>query len=95
MFNISQAWSGGFQAEVMVHAPSNATIGKWTVTWTWPGTQSLAQAWNATATSSGSLVTAKNVNWNGTVAAGQYTTFGLLGSGTAPPSVNNLSCSTA
>jgi chitin-binding protein len=95
MFNVSQAWSGGFQAEVMVHAPTGSSIGKWTVTWTWPGTQSLAQAWNSTATSSGSLVTAKNVNWNGTVAAGQYVTFGLLGSGTAPPSVNNLSCSTA
>ena len=95
MFNISQAWTGGFQAEVMVHAPSNASIGKWTVTWTWPGTQTLTQAWSATASSSGSLVTAKNANWNGTVAAGQYVTFGVLGSGTAPPSVNNLACSTA
>nr|WP_296064459.1 lytic polysaccharide monooxygenase [uncultured Actinoplanes sp.] len=95
MFTITQTWSGGFQAEVMVHAPSAASIGKWTVTWTWPGAQTLAQAWNATATTSGSLVTAKNVNSNGTVAAGQHTTFGLLGSGTAPPSVNNLSCSTA
>jgi chitin-binding protein len=95
MFNVSQAWSGGFQAEVMVHAPTGSSIGKWTVTWTWPGTQSLAQAWNSTATSSGSLVTAKNANWNGTVAAGQYVTFGLLGSGSAPPTVNNLACSTA
>nr|WP_248294620.1 lytic polysaccharide monooxygenase [Actinoplanes sp. TBRC 11911] len=95
MFNVSQAWTGGFQAEVMVHAPTNASIGKWTVTWTWPGAQTLAQSWSSTTTSSGSLVTAKNAAWNGTVAAGQYVTFGLLGSGTAPASVNNLSCSTA
>jgi chitin-binding protein len=95
MFNVSQAWTGGFQAEVMVHAPTGSSIGKWTVTWTWPGAQTLTQAWSSTTTSSGSLVTAKNATWNGTVGAGQSVTFGLLGSGAAPPSVNNLSCSTA
>ncbi len=93
MFNIQNAWSGGFQAEVMVHADL-AAISNWTVSWTWPGSQTLAQAWNGTATSSGSLVSVKNVNWNGTVAAGKYVTFGLLGTGTPPPSVNNLSCTT-
>ncbi|MCM4075970.1 lytic polysaccharide monooxygenase [Paractinoplanes hotanensis] len=93
MFNITGSWNGGFQAEVMVHAGATA-INNWSVNWTWPGSQTLAQAWSGTATSSGSLVTVKNVNWNGTVAAGKYVTFGLLGSGTAPPSVNNLACAT-
>ncbi|MDY7089359.1 MAG: lytic polysaccharide monooxygenase [Actinomycetota bacterium] len=94
MFNISSTWNGGFQAEVMVHA-GTAAINKWTVSWTWPGSQSLTQAWNGTASSSGSMVSVKNVSYNGTVAAGQHITFGLLGNGTAPASVNNLSCSTA
>ncbi|MEU8819477.1 lytic polysaccharide monooxygenase [Actinoplanes sp. NPDC048796] len=94
MFNVTGTWNGGFQAEVMVHA-GTAAIGKWTVTWTWPGSQGLTQAWSGTATSSGSLVTVKNANWNGTVAANSHTTFGLIGSGTAPPSVNNLACTTA
>jgi predicted carbohydrate-binding protein with CBM5 and CBM33 domain len=92
MFNISSAWTGGFQAEVMVHAPTAKSISNWTVSWTWPGQQTLAQAWGATATTSGSLVTAKNVSWNGTVEAGKYVTFGLLGSGTPPTSVYNLNC---
>ena len=94
MYSIDNAWSGGFQATVMVHATDTA-LNHWTVSWTWPGTQTLAQAWNGTATSSGSLVTVRNATWNGTVKAGDYTTFGLLGNGTAPPSVNNLVCSTA
>ncbi|MBL7258963.1 lytic polysaccharide monooxygenase auxiliary activity family 9 protein [Paractinoplanes lichenicola] len=93
MFNIASAWNGGFQAEVMVHADT-AAINNWTVSWTWPGSQTLTQAWNGTATSSGSLVSVKNVSYNGTVGAGKYVTFGLLGNGTAPPSVNNLACST-
>jgi len=94
MYNITGAWTGGFQAEVMVHALS-APIGKWTVTWTFPGSQTVTQLWSGTASTSGSLVTVKNASWNGTVAAGAYTTFGFLGSGTAPPTVNNLTCSTA
>ena len=94
MYNVVSAWTGGFQGQVMVHA-TDAAIGKWTVSWTWPGTQTLAQLWSGTATTSGSLVSVKNVSWNGTVAAGNYTTFGFLGSGTAPATVDNLSCSTA
>jgi chitin-binding protein len=94
MYNVTGAWTGGFQGEVMVHAGDTA-IGKWTVNFTWPGGQTLAQVWNGTATTSGSLVTVKNASWNGTVAAGSYVTFGFLGSGTAPATVNNLSCSTA
>ena len=94
MYSIVSAWTGGFQGQVMVHA-ADATIGKWTVSWTWPGSQTLAQLWSGTATTSGSLVTVKNASWNGTVAAGDSTTFGFLGSGTAPATVNNLTCSTA
>ncbi|GLY00582.1 MULTISPECIES: lytic polysaccharide monooxygenase [Actinoplanes] len=94
MYNIVSAWTGGFQAEVMVHAAETAVNG-WTVSWTWPGTQTLASAWSGKATSSGSLVSVANENWNASVPAGGHVTFGLLGSGTAPPQVNNLTCTAA
>jgi len=94
MFNLDNTWSGGYQATVMVHAGTTA-LTKWTVTWTWPGSQSVTQVWNGTATTSGSMVTVKNANWNGAVKAGDYTTFGMLGSGTPPASVNNMTCSVA
>jgi predicted carbohydrate-binding protein with CBM5 and CBM33 domain len=93
MYNITGAWTGGFQGEVMVHSGTTA-IGSWTVSWTFPGAQTLAQLWSGKATSSGSLVTVKNESWNGTIAAGSYTTFGFLGSGTAPSTVQNLTCTT-
>jgi chitin-binding protein len=91
MYNVVSAWTGGFQGEVMVHAGTTPVNG-WTVNFTWPGTQTLAQVWNGKSTSSGSLVTVHNESYNGSIAAGNYTTFGFLGSGTAPPTVQNLTC---
>ncbi|MBB4740757.1 chitin-binding protein [Actinoplanes octamycinicus] len=93
MYNVVSSWSGGFQGQVMVHAGTTAING-WKVGWTWPGSQTLASVWSGKGTASGSLVTVSNETWNGTVAAGDYTTFGFLGSGSAPASVQNLACTT-
>jgi len=91
MYNVAGAWTGGFQGEVMVHAGTTAVNG-WTVSFTFPGGQTLAQLWNGKATTSGSLVTVTNESYNGSIAAGSYTTFGFLGAGTAPATVQNLTC---
>lgn len=77
---VTAQWSGGFQGEVEVTAGATALKG-WTVTWTYPGGQQVTQAWNATVSSSGSTVTARNVSYNAAVAAGAKTSFGFLGSG--------------
>jgi mannan endo-1,4-beta-mannosidase len=53
---------------VQVTAGSSAIKG-WTVTWTYANGQAAANAWNATVTSSGSSVTARNMTYNGTLAA--------------------------
>lgn len=84
-YRVTSSWSGGFQGEVEVTAGA-AAINGWTVTWTYTGGQQVTQAWNATVTSSGFAVTARNVSYNGSLAAGAKTTFGFLasGSGTAP-----------
>jgi mannan endo-1,4-beta-mannosidase len=70
----------------------SAAISGWTVTWTFANGQTVTQAWNATVTSSGSTVTARNVSYNGTLAAGATTTFGFLGSWTGTNSVPAVSC---
>ncbi|WP_194823561.1 lytic polysaccharide monooxygenase [Micromonospora sp. S-DT3-3-22] len=87
-YRVTSTWSGGFQGEVDVTAGSSAIKG-WTVNWTYSGGQQVSQAWNATLTSSGSTVTARNVNYNGALAAGGKTTFGFLasGSGASPTPV--------
>jgi predicted carbohydrate-binding protein with CBM5 and CBM33 domain len=94
MYSIKSTWNGGFQAEVMIHA-EEAAINHWSVSWTWPGTQGVTSLWNGSYTTSGSLVTVTNSAFNGSVAVGGYTTFGFLGTGTPPPTVNNLACTTA
>jgi len=67
-------------------------INGWTVIFSWPGSQTVSQIWNATETQSGSTVTATNVSYNGPLAPGASTSFGLLGSGSAPPNLSNLRC---
>ncbi|HZB28703.1 MAG TPA: cellulase family glycosylhydrolase [Streptosporangiaceae bacterium] len=85
-------WQGGFQGEVRVTAGSSAING-WTVAWAYQGGQTVTQAWNATMTSSGSAVTARNVSYNGGLAAGAGTTFGFLGTWNGTNGVPALSCS--
>ncbi|MBB2911105.1 chitin-binding protein [Streptosporangium becharense] len=82
------SWPGGFQAEVTVRNTGSSGINGWTATWTLDGGSGINSVWNATHTVSGSTVTARNADWNRTIAAGASTTFGLTGSGTAgSPSV--------
>ncbi|MFK3982195.1 lytic polysaccharide monooxygenase [Micromonospora sp. NPDC050397] len=80
-YTVTGQWSGGFQGDVRVTAGS-AAISAWRVTWTWPNGQSVGSSWGATISSAGSAVTATNVAYNGTLAAGASTTFGFLGSHT-------------
>ncbi|MBE1489371.1 cellulase family glycosylhydrolase [Plantactinospora soyae] len=84
-------WSGGFQGDVRVTAGGTAISG-WTVTLTFPNGQTVSQAWNATVTSSGSTVTARNVSYNGSLGAGAGTTFGFIGSWNGSNGAPSLSC---
>jgi aryl-phospho-beta-D-glucosidase BglC (GH1 family) len=81
-FHLDNSWTGGFQATVTVTAGSSAITG-WTSNWTWPSGQSITNSWNAAITTSGSSVSAANMSYNGALAAGGNTTFGLQGNGNA------------
>ncbi|GAA1637677.1 cellulase family glycosylhydrolase [Actinoplanes couchii] len=75
------SWQGGFQGEVTVKAGGSA-ITAWTVSWTWPNGQRFTNSWNATVTTSGETVTAKNAAYNGRLAAGATTSWGFTASWT-------------
>jgi len=83
---VTSSWSGGWQGEVTVKAGS-AAINGWTVTGSISG---ITQLWSGTLTTSGSTITVKNLNWNGSLAAGASTTFGFTSSSTA--STPTLTC---
>jgi cellulase/cellobiase CelA1 len=51
----------------------------WQVTWTLPNGQTITQLWNASYTVSGSTVTARNLSYDGTLAANASTSFGFTG----------------
>ncbi|MGW5668266.1 GH12 family glycosyl hydrolase domain-containing protein [Micromonospora sp. NPDC003776] len=92
------AWNNGFTADVQITNTGSSTINGWTLTYNLPAGQTITSAWNATVTQSGSAVTAKNLDYNGTLSPGASTSFGYQGtlSGTysSPSSfsLNGVTC---
>jgi poly(hydroxyalkanoate) depolymerase family esterase len=84
----------GWQANVDVTAGSAAITG-WTLRWTWPSGQTISSSWNATVTSSGAAVTAEDVGWNGSVAAGQTRTSAWGFVATGSPVTPTVTCTPA
>ncbi len=94
-YQVTSTWGGGFQAAVTVANKSSSPINGWTVNWTFTSGESISQVWNATQTTSGSTVTAKNVSWNGSVGANATASFGFLGSGVPASSVSGITCTSS
>ena len=92
-YTVTNQWPGGFQAEVRVNnTGSNATT-SWTVGLTFPNGQTITQIWNAQANVPGpGPYTIRNLDYNGTIPAGQSTAFGFLGSWTTANGAPTLSC---
>jgi hypothetical protein len=75
----ANSWSTGFTADIKVTNSGSNAINGWALTWNWAGNQQVTSAWNATVTSSGSAVTARNVSYNASIAPGGSAAFGLQG----------------
>lgn len=91
-WSLTNSWQGGFQLGFTVKNTGTAATSNWQVTYSWPGSQTVTQIWSASDTQSGSAVTVTNASYDGALAPGGSTTFGLLGSGSAPGSLTNVSC---
>ncbi|GIF45555.1 fibronectin type III domain protein [Asanoa ferruginea] len=94
---VSNAWNNGFTADVTVTNTGTSGINGWTLTYNLPGGQAITNSWNATVTTAGTAVTARNLAWNGTLAAGASTSFGYQGThggGYTSPSAFALNGST-
>ncbi|MFG2549965.1 cellulose binding domain-containing protein [Streptomyces sp. NPDC048581] len=79
-YKLTNQWSGGFQADVQLSNTGSSAWSGWSLDWSFTDGQQISQLWNAEYTQSGSAVTAKNVGWNGNVAAGASVGFGFTGS---------------
>lgn len=72
-------WGNGYQLDVVVNNGRATTVNGWSVTLTFSENPQRTGGWNATISGSGNVVTASNVNWNGSIAPGQSVSFGLQG----------------
>jgi len=97
----TNVWNSGFTANVTVANTGSSTINGWNLGFTLPSGQSVTSSWNANLTGSSGAITASNLAWNGSLAAGGSANFGFQGtySGSfANPSgftLNGSTCTTA
>jgi lysophospholipase L1-like esterase len=82
-YTVTNQWPGGFQGEVTVRNNGTAATKSWSTRFTFTAGEQVTQAWNATVTQSGAVVSATNVAWNAAVAPNATVTFGFIGSGTS------------
>ncbi|MER8004734.1 cellulose binding domain-containing protein [Streptomyces sp. NPDC094149] len=100
-YKITNQWADGFQADVRLDNTGSTAWTGWSLGWSFANGQKIGQLWNADFTQSGAAVTAKNVSWNGNVAAGSSVSFGFTGtwsgSNTKPASfkLGDQSCTVA
>ncbi|MCC2317926.1 non-reducing end alpha-L-arabinofuranosidase family hydrolase [Cellulomonas chengniuliangii] len=78
-YSAPSQWPNGFTANVKITNHGASAINGWTVTWAFPGNQTVQQAWSATVAQSGNQVTARNVDYNPQIPAGGSVEFGFNG----------------
>ena len=98
-YQVDNQWNNGFTATVTVTNRGPGTISGWTLTFAFAGDQRISNAWNGTATQSGTAVTVRDGGWNGTVPADGTASFGFQasysGTNAAPAAfkLNGTACS--
>ena len=89
----TSAWDGGFVTNVTVANGGSAAVNGWKVTLGYDRSVSVSSAWGATASASGSTVTAQPVSYTTTVNPSSSVAFGVQGSATG--SVPTPTCTVA
>ncbi len=97
-FSITNSWSTGFQAQVVLTNTGTSALSGWSLAWTFPGAQQINSGWTAVFTQTGANVTAANEPYNATIAPSGSVTMGFTANGpfaTATPAsfkVNGTAC---
>ncbi|HZM75490.1 MAG TPA: cellulose binding domain-containing protein [Candidatus Limnocylindrales bacterium] len=91
-FKLVGQWQGGFQGEVVVTNTGTVPITGWIVTLTFQNGQVISQLWGGTYTQTGSVVTVRNMSWNGNLQPNQSANFGFLSSWNGVNNAPTLTC---
>ena len=77
---IQNQWPGGFTGSVTITNTGSTTLNGWTLAFAFPdSSQKVSQGWSAAWLQSGQQVTAANLSWNSSLAAGASTGIGFNG----------------
>jgi cellulase/cellobiase CelA1 len=71
------AWNTGLTASVTITNTSTAAVNGWSLAFTLPSGQTITNGWNATYSPASGAVTARNVSYNGTIAANASVSIGF------------------
>jgi endoglucanase len=97
-YSVTNAWQGGFQAQVVLTNTGTATINNWTLAWTFGSDQAISNMWGATSAQTGQHVNATAASYDAVVPAGGTATVGFTAtsSATSPSptafTVNGATC---
>ncbi|HLG79166.1 MAG TPA: cellulose binding domain-containing protein [Ktedonobacteraceae bacterium] len=101
-YTITNQWTGGFGANIVIENTSSSAWSSWTLTFTFPANgQSVTQGWNGVFSQSGQNVTVTNASYNGNVAVNGTAIPGFNGAWTSSNpvptafSVNGNACNGA
>ena len=90
--SVSNSWSGGSQLQLTVTNSGTTPLTGWTAGFMLADTsETITSSWNATMSQSGQQVSAVNASYDGSVAAGESTTFGVVVTGSSA-SLSGLTC---
>lgn len=97
VYSIVNQWNTGFQVAFTIANTGTTALTSWTLAWSFPGNQQIANLWNGAVTQSGTSVTVNNLSYNGNIpAGGSYTDMGFVANGAAATpssfSVNGVRC---
>ncbi|MET8140848.1 cellulose binding domain-containing protein [Sphaerisporangium sp. NPDC005288] len=71
------SWNNGFTASISITNTTASTINGWTLVFTLPSGQAITSGWNATYSPTSGQVSARNVDFNGTLAPGATVEIGF------------------
>ena len=90
--SVSNSWPGGSQLQLTVTNSGTTLLTGWTAGFMLAdASETITSSWNATVSQSGQQVSAVNASYDGSVAAGGSTTFGVVVTG-ANATLSGLTC---
>jgi len=94
-YKVENHWGSGFQATVVVTNTGSSAVSSWSIDWAYSGDNRVDHAWSASLSGSNPY-SVSNMSWNGSLAVGQSTSFGFIGSSpggtTEVPSLSGSIC---